>query len=253
MRFLRGNLDGRFADVAVPLAVLAAWSLAATRTIVRSGRIEVGTRVLRLGGVARGLVATAALVVALITAGILVRPAREAIGNSSLLDGLSSALSDADVTKRLQSTWPLDGWADGARGQTALSRYLQACTEPTDSILVAPIWPAVLGLAQRAFAGGHSDLRSGFFAAVEEQQLTVDRLQRQSVPIIIGPPSEELSSYAEAFPLVVDHVNREYENLGDKDLGDGVVFTLFVRDDARSVRTYEPLPSPCFRSVALID
>ena len=246
-RFLRGNLAGRLADVSVPMVILAAWSLAATGRIVRSGRIEVGTRSLMLGGAARGVIAAAALTVVLVTTAILLRPVRELVGNSGLLEGLEQVLSNAErVTQRVQHTWPLDTWGDSG-GQVGLSRYLESCTAPTDRVLITPHLPPVVALAQRAFAGGHMDLRAGFFGTVAEQQLTIERLERQSVPVAIGPPGNEIEDYAEDLPLIADYLNREYVNRGDRDLGGGLVFSLLVHRGARSVRTYEPLSFPCFR------
>ena len=112
---------------------------------------------------------------------------------------------------------------------------------------MVPHLPPVVALAQRAFAGGHLDLRAGFFGTVAEQRLTIERLERQSVPVGIGPPRSEAEDYAEDSPLIADYLNREFENLGDRDLGDGLVFSLLVHRGARSVRTYEPLSFPCFR------
>ena len=66
-----------------------------------------------------------------------------------------------------------------------LSLYVNACTAPNDRVLVQAYIPQVLALARRAFAGGHADLRPGFFKTEEAQRLVLDRLQRQSVPVIL--------------------------------------------------------------------
>jgi hypothetical protein len=128
-----------------------------------------------------------------------------------------------------------------------LARYFAACTSPTDRVLVTPYLPVSLALAQRGFAGGHGDLRPGFFDTRADQELTIARLQRQSVPIVIGPRREELADFAANLPLVADYLSREYVNLGDRDLGRNMVVELFVRRGARVVGTYAPLSFPCFR------
>jgi hypothetical protein len=191
------------------------------------------------------------LVVALFgaTTAVLVRPARELLENSHLTEGFESTRGRiVDVTDRLQHTWPLTReYAEGRHGAVKLALYFQECTAPTDRILVTAMMPQAVGLARRAFAGGHTDLRAGFFGTVEDQTLTIERLQRQSVPIIIGPPSRERRDYELNLPLIAAYFDREYTNLGDKDLGDGMVVSLMVRNGLRSVRTWEPLSFPCFR------
>jgi hypothetical protein len=247
--FVRGNLAGRFADASVPLAVMWAWSLAVVVTIVRDGQVRIGRRETRLPIVARGAVVV--LFIALIggTAAVLIRPARELIENSRLIDE-PRAVRDrvSDVTDRLRHTWPLAReFAEQRHAPVKLALYLQECTWSTDRVLVAPLMPQTIGLSGRAFAGGHTDLRAGFFATVEDQMLTIARLRRQSVPVIIGVPSSEQRDYELNLPLIADYFAREYTNLGDRDLGDGVVVSLLVRKGARIVRTYEPLSFPCFR------
>jgi hypothetical protein len=128
-----------------------------------------------------------------------------------------------------------------------LALYLQECTNPTDRVLVTAMMPQVVGLADRGFAGGQVDLRAGFHDSVEEQQLTLERLKPQSVPVVIGPPRDELRDYAESLPLISEYLNREYVNLGDKELRGGLVVSLMVSRHVRPVRTYAPLSFPCFR------
>jgi hypothetical protein len=250
LRFLRGNLAGRFADASVPFAILSAWSLSTTLVLVRSGQMWVGSRPPRaLPLFARVAAAAITLLVVAITALVLVRPARELLENSRMLEG-SAALTGRlrDVTQRLQSTWPLPpDFADGKSGAVQLAMYLQECTRPTDRVLVTPMLPQTLGLANRAFAGGHLDLRAGFHDTVEEQQLTLERLRRQSVPVVIGPPSRELRDYRESLPLIAEYLSREYVNIGDKELRDGLTVSLLTKRDVPPVRTYEALELPCFR------
>jgi hypothetical protein len=246
-RFLHGNLLARFADVSVPLAILAAWSLAATYTIVRIGRIEIGERSITLNGAVRGALVTTALVTVLVTTAVLVRPVREALGSAGFTEGFGQVLSNAErVTDRLQNTWPL---GMETRGQMGLAKYLHSCIAPTDRVFIAPQWgsPAI-ALAQRAFAGGHDNLRSGFFATIADQELAISRFERQSVPIVILPPGDELENWGEAFPLIDEYFDREYENLGDREFEGGPLFSLLIHRDARIVRTYELLSLPCFRS-----
>jgi hypothetical protein len=249
IRFLRGNLAGRFADASVPFAVLTAWSLAAVLAMARTGAIAIGSRGRTLPVVLRGLAAVIAVLVAAVTGLLLIAPSRELLENSRMLEGVEVIRGRlADVTDRLKHTWPLPpDYAEGRSGAVQLALYLQECTRPTDRVLVTPMLPQVVGLAHRGFAGGHVDLRAGFHDSIEEQQLTLERLRRQSVPVVIGPPSGELRDYAESLPLIADYLNREYVNLGDRELRGGLSISLLVSRRAHPVRTYEPLSFPCFR------
>lgn len=247
--FLRGNLAVRFGDVATPAAVLGAWTLATVIAIVRRGRIVVGPREVAVGGVVRGALAVSTLAIALLTALVVTPALRDQINKTSLLNGPRAIVGDAfDVTARLRSTWPLDTGPDAdERPSMQLARYFEACTAPTDRILVTPYLPVSIALAQRAFAGGHGDLRPGFFDTEADQELTIERLRRQAVPVVVGPRGEELADFARNLPLISSYLAREYVNVGERDLGRGVVIELLVRRDARVVRTYEPLSFPCFR------
>jgi hypothetical protein len=114
-------------------------------------------------------------------------------------------------------------------------------------VFVVPYLAPAIGLSRRGFAGGVVSPRAGFFDTDEEQQLIVARLRRQSVPIAIGPPAADLEDYARGLPLVADYLSREYDNLGDRQFGEGLAVSLWVKRSARPVRAYEPLSSPCFR------
>jgi len=246
--FLRGNVAGRLADVSVPMAILLAWLLMQLVRIVRGGRVEMANRPYAIGGTSRGAIAVLALAVVAITALVLVRPFMAALENARVAEGVDGMRSAASiVTTRLQNTWPLDSSPSDTRPDYALARYLQICTAPTDRILVTDFRPQILGLAQRGFAGGHVDLRGGgFFGTREEQELTVERWRRQSVPVVIGPTVADLPDWVETLPIVAQYLNSNYANLGEKNVG-GFAFILVVRRDARVVRSYAPLDFPCFR------
>jgi hypothetical protein len=247
--FLRGNLDVRFADVSVPIAILAAWTPAAIARVIARRRIRIGSREVGLPGPVRAVLAGVTVAAILITALVHVPVAREQIANASLFDGIAAIRSDTrGVTERLERTWPLDGWArDDTRGDVQLAKYFEACTAPGDRVMVTAYEAPAIGLARRGFAGGVVSLRHGFYQTSEEQQLVIARLERQSVPVIAGPAASELAEYANGLPIVAAYLDREYANLGDRTFGDGLVVSLWVKRTARSVRTYEPLSFPCFR------
>jgi hypothetical protein len=245
-RLLRGNLAGRFADVSVPMAILVVWALATVFRLATSWR-PAGDRALAIRG-ARALALVSAMGVVLFTAGVLAKSTGELVKSSSLLEGIAAMERDARVVTRLVShTWPLDSWTNDTTGQIGLAKYLQACTAPTDRVLIGPFVPPVLALAQRGFAGGRIDLRGGFFDSPAEQQLTIERMRRQSVPIVIGPPRSGLELFTSEFPVIAEYLRREYRAAAEADLGGDLTFSLLVHRHARATGTYEPLQLPCFR------
>jgi hypothetical protein len=112
---------------------------------------------------------------------------------------------------------------------------------------MAPFFPTVYGLAQRGFAGGRLDLRGGFYDTPAEQALTLERLRAQTVPVVIGPPSDGAEEFAAEFPSVAAYLADAYRSAGDYDVGEGLSFALLVHADAEPVGTWEPLGFPCFR------
>jgi hypothetical protein len=245
--FLRGNLAIQIPDVAVPMAVLGAWCLAAMLAAARRARRAPDRRT--LPAAVQTAVAVAALGVAAVTAIVLLPSLREQLENSSLLDGIDAIRGDmAGVTERLQGGWPIDSWAaDDSRGPIQLAYYLKQCTAPTDRVLVTPYLPPIVGLAERGFAGGHGDLRAGFFANDADQELTLERLRRQSVPVVIGPRADDQEEFDRRLPIVAGYLSSEYANLGDQELGEGLVISLMVKKGARSTHAFAKLGFPCFQ------
>jgi hypothetical protein len=108
--------------------------------------------------------------------------------------------------------------------------------------------PQVLALARRAFAGGHADLRPGFFNTTEAQTLTIARLQRQSVPLVLLESGESYRNFRESFPLVTAYLDQHYRVAGVREFDGRFGTTLLVRTDRQPTGTFEPLGWPCYGS-----
>jgi hypothetical protein len=108
--------------------------------------------------------------------------------------------------------------------------------------------PQVLAMARRAFAGGHADLRPGFFRTDDAQRLTVSRLERQSVPIILFEAEREFENFRKSFPLVMAYVNAHYRPAGMHVFDGRFGTTLYVRTDVTPTGVYAPLGWPCYGS-----
>jgi hypothetical protein len=79
------------------------------------------------------------------------------------------------------------------------------------------------------------------------QRLTVERLQRQSVPIVLLGGGDGLGGFRDSFPIVTQYFRERYRTVGDREFDGRFEIRLMVRSDATPVRSYEPLGWPCFR------
>lgn len=243
--FLRSPLAARLADPSVPLAILVAWMpvglvrlLRQTGTAVRPGRRAVGWTV------------AAATIVALASMGIAegwTAPRR--LRQTYLADGLDAAVDrSATVLDVVRRSFPISRDAVKRDSVLMLSVYVRDCTRPGDRVFMEHYLPQVIALSERAFAGGHADLRPGFFTSVEMQQLTVSRLRRQSVPMVFVGPQPDLGNFRESFPIVTSYFDEHYRSAGTRSFDNGrTEVQLLVRRDATPVRTFEPLGWPCYR------
>jgi hypothetical protein len=247
--FLRGNLAVRFADVSLPAALLAAWCVSVLADLIRGGAIRIGNRQDSLPLAARAAMAVLLCAAILVTALIPFPAVREQVERSSLLEGPRRIVGDAlDITARLRRTWPLEAWASSdPRGAMQLALYLDRCLAPTDRVLVTPYLPPSIGLARRAFAAGQGDWRPPFFNTPADQELALARMARQSVPVVIAPPAAEFAGLMTELPLLGAHLREAYANLGERDLGRGLVVTVLVSRTARRAGMYDKLALPCFR------
>ena len=247
--FLRGALSARLADVIVPHTVLVAWLLTVAATLLVRGRVlsAAGGRTVPIA--ARVGIPLVIVVVAGLT-GLAVAPAfRFALRDSHIGFDPGGIVGRAqEITARFRQTWPLERWTSPeSAGPIKLVFYLDACTQPADRVFVSQYLPQVPALSRRAFAGGQPDLRPGFFATDEDQQLFLERIKTQSVPVLIVPPADEYGGFVEAFPEVARYFAADYAPAGERDLGDGLRVAILARRDAVPSSRYGPLDLPCFR------
>ncbi|MBM3777943.1 MAG: hypothetical protein FJW23_06830 [Acidimicrobiia bacterium] len=237
--FIRGNLSVRFGDVSITTAVVAAWLLGTAWIVVRHGRHPV-TRV------ATGVVALAALAGTLF---ILYPGTRERLGQANMVEKpIEGALERFELVSGRLDTWPLESWSSpDAPGAVRLAYYLRECTEPSDRVFLGLYLPEVPALAQRAFAGGHGDLRPGFFGTEREQRQTVARLDAQRVPLAFLPEGDSYDRFQRGLPRVADHFATRYRDLGEQDAGDGVRFRLFADKARAAPGTFRDTGWPCYR------
>jgi hypothetical protein len=246
--FLRSPLEARLADPSVPLVILLAWLMVAVPRMLRSdaslqpswlrARVPLKIAVAVIG-------ASIAVLFIVLVKGDLYRR----LDKASMTERFGKAFERADaISTQLRQDWDLGSWA--ARPERpdliTLSLYLNACTTPNDRVLVQEYLPQVLAIARRAFAGGHADLRPGFFEFEEAQRLTVERLRGRSVPIILLDTEDSLRSFYRSFPIVTAYIDQEYRQAGMHTFDERFGLTLYVKKDRTPTGTYEPLGWPCF-------
>ena len=248
--FLRSPLEARLADPSVPLAVLFAWLLLAIPRLLVSPASLSGWAASR-GWPIRAAAALASVGVLSVFAIALTNDLYRRLDRSALVERVGKPFERAaNVRTQLAIEWDLAHWLGRPDRPDLmnLSLYLNACTTPGDRVLIEAYMPQVLALARRAFAGGHADLRPGFFITEEAQRLTLERLRRQSVPVILLDTGRSLENFRASFPLVTAHIDREYRLAGEHEFDGRFGVSLFVRKDATPASTWEPLGWPCYGS-----
>jgi hypothetical protein len=245
--FLRSPLEARLADPSVPHVIALAWlgGVAVRLLFRRAPLVRIpAPRTVGLASLLMVTTATAAVAGIALTSGLQSR-----LRGAMLTEGTDVALVRAGrVAATVGATWPLENWSSREQaGVLRLSYYLRDCTAPTDRVLVQDYLPQVVALAQRGFAGGHADLRPGFFETEAAQRLTVERLRRQSVPIIALGAGGDYQGFRQSFPIVTAYLDRSYQVVGERALDDRFAVTVLVARSAVPRRQYTPMDLPCFQ------
>jgi hypothetical protein len=225
---VRGSPAARLPDVAAPMAVLAAWL---TGQWLHGGTSPVPRRF------------NARLAVAGVLGLITVWSCAEIGGTWRHLG--ESTMNQLGSTVRQLSMRPIDAWApSGTRGIRPLARYVLECTQPTDRVLAGEFLPELFFFSERGFAGGQVYLLSGWHSTLEEQRLTVTRMEHQRVPIVV---LESPESVLANFFVVGDHLKAHYKTVAKSAFGGEQEYTVMVDSRLSAGGQYEPLDLPCYR------
>jgi hypothetical protein len=236
--FLRNPLETRLADATVPAAVLGAWllSLVWTKQLGMAIRLSAG--------------AVAAAVLVLTTVAIWrigdVTDKLDEVGVFE--DDLEHVQQHTAAVVAALSNPELDARKLPSRvsaGLVPFLRYVDRCTEPTDRLLVSGPYPDLFVLGRRGFAGGHIAFLEAFYHSDADQELTLRRLQHQSVPFVVLPLDEQ-DAFARSFPKILAHVTAAYDLLADIPV-DGLKGVRIMVDRARTrLGTDAETGWPCF-------
>lgn len=246
--FLRSPLAARLADPSVPHAILLAWlPVALAATIRRPQSLGVSGRWWPLATRTVCVAVSVALLVILAVAAT--DDWHRRLEKARMTDGPGPAIARAKVVWReVGHAFPLPAGLNAAPNSvTALALYVRTCTRPADRVFVQDYLPQVLALSERGFAGGHADLRPGFFGSEAMQRLTIDRLTHQSVPVALVGAGDTLGGFRASFPLIAAYFDEHYQNAGERVFDGRFAIRLLVRRDAVRAGTFAPLEWPCFR------
>jgi len=231
---VRGSPDSRLADIANPIFVVGAWVLARCLRSASHAR--------PLWATAGRALAAATVVVTAWSVGTSADAATSAV-TSRILDGPSGVRERAAlVTDRLRSS-PIENWTRRTPGLGGLMRYVYECTAATDRLLATWFAPQVYFYTERPFAAGQVYLTAGWHATPEDQQLSVARLERQRVPVVLENGDWEYERY---FPIIAEHVRSRYRNVEiPTDYAQG--YRVLVDPRLKPTGTYELFSLPCYR------
>lgn len=196
--FLRDPLAARAADAAMPHTLLGAWLFA---TLWRWPVPRLQCLATRSALIVFTLLVTAAIAVAFDTREKLLRTRgwRGPVGVAARWAEVGRELRRDDSTLMPGS----------ARALVPFFRYVQRCTSPDDRILYVGYQPEMYVFAGRGFAGGHMMFYGGYHASPEEQALTLERLARSSVPLVLVPSSMR-EHFDEVFTPLAEYVGERY-------------------------------------------
>jgi hypothetical protein len=232
--FIRDPLVARLPDVAVPQTIVGAWLLSVAWRAPRRWLPRVAARVALVAGVAVIAVAVGR-----------VGNVADRLDQAQLLRGpgaiaerartITAELRDDFSERQLPSRW--------AKMLVPFFVYVRECTRLDDRLLFAGYAPEVYFYAQRGFAGGQMMFLNDFHTSLEEQRLTVDRLERQSVPLIMVPVARR-ESFEREFSLVWNSLADKYVPVAEFGSEDGDRIRVLAEASRKPVRMYRGWP--CF-------
>jgi hypothetical protein len=150
-----------------------------------------------------------------------------------------------NLVKELGTSPPIHAWAPvGSTGLKGLIRYVHECTKTTDRLIVTWLAPELFFYSGRPFAGGQKAFHHDHFSSPADQRVTLARLERQSVPIILVDVSR-YKEFEEKFAPVHRYILTRYTLAREFDFGER--YRILIDRRAIPSGTYAPLSLPCFR------
>jgi hypothetical protein len=234
--FLRANLTARFGDAAVPLVLLTAGvtGLAASLSSIT----------LRVSAIA----AQVAVLAIVLGSGYVYSEVGRELDTSGLSDSRAKTARRYREVREELGRLPPSAWSEAqSTGTMRAARYVAECTAPDDRLLVIGRLHEIPVFARRQFAAGQPLFELSLFTSDVDQRLAVQRLQEQSVPIVLAESSEFEEGFASDYPLVAHYITEHYREAGVMKIDDEPRFLVFVERNRTPVRMHPMSGFPCFR------
>jgi len=234
---VRGNLAVWLPDAIVPAVLLMAW-------LLPIGWRSVAVRRLRLA--ARPAIVAVASVTIVATAGV--GDVVEQLDRTDVKLGPSGFGEHLDRLAAMLRTRHQDlasGPSGVAQGLAPFFRYVQRCTGADDRLFMSWFYPDVFVAAGRGFAGGHVFLMEPFYTSAVEQERTLGRLRRESVPFMLIFLDRE-SNFRRHYPRLTAFLDERYAPMADVPVAESKGVRVFV-EKGRPVRHADAETQwPCF-------
>ena len=150
-----------------------------------------------------------------------------------------------EVTGRLTSSPPIDYWRNRNPEVTLrLAAYARECVPQSERILVLWFAPEIYYYSERLMATRHAFFLAQFGDLPYEREMEIEKVRR-SPPAIVFTKSNSERAVREAFPQMMELVDREYHPAASVEDGDR--YLILVQNDRVPVRDYGTDRWPCYR------
>ena len=234
---LRHPLSARLPDVAATFSI---------------GAVAVGhdllTRLLALRR-ARPLTAVAGVAGVLLVAFVATQSAwavvnlGDRLAQAGVPRGVGGVLRSA---RSVVQAWDGQSWAPywPQGDEPPVLDYLRRCLTPADRVLVTWFAPEYFVFSGRGFAAGHALFFPASFATDRDQAKMLDRLSRESVPVVLINRHEH-EAFARAFPRLADHIRTHYTVRTSFPHNEDTPIDVAVRNDIHPGHRLDAVPWTC--------
>jgi hypothetical protein len=251
---LRHPIVARVPDLGALFAITGTWTVSELVRLIRAdiafkgapsgSRIQLGRQARWVRAAVVGAVTGAAVTAVLFSAWKLGNVG-EQVDKTDVLRGVRKAEENlADMVRR-GTIWPWeDFWPTSGVMPDAI-RYLNACTAPSDEVLVTWNAPEYYFFARRKFGSGLAlFLPPRAFTTARDQQRMLSRLRHQHVPVVMINETRR-EEFSRAYPLIEAYLQTFYEPIGQFTIYDGSRISIAVRHDERGAGSWGGEGWPC--------
>ena len=239
---LRHPIVSRVPDLASLVTILGAWQIDELRRRVANARTA--RSLPRIVGTAAACAVAIAVAAAGATSIWHLGGVTARLRDTRVLDGPGVMWRTVEGVRETGTEWPWERFWPAGELPEAI-RYLSACTEPDDAMLLTWAAPEYYFFARRRFAAGHAlFLPPDAFTTQHDQALMLSRLRSQRVPVVLINETRR-KEFATAYGDVDRYLQQEYAASGHFGIREGSDVTIAVRRDLTAARTYGPGRWPC--------